>query len=310
MLAFALAAALALPDPVSEPISVAAQPAPLHGTLLKPEGSARAVGLIIVGSGPNDRNGDAPQVGLRAGSYRLLAEALADHGIATVRYDKRGVGQSAAAMVAEEDLRFETYVEDARSWAHRTAEATGAPCVWLIGHSEGAQIAVEAVRDPSVPVCGLVLLSGAGRSASVVLREQIQAGMPEPLRSQALAAIDELSAGRTIASPPGLEALFRSSVQPYVISWLNLDPAEALAAYQGPVMIGQGTTDIQISVTDAQTLHAARPDSTLVVWEGVNHLLKMAPAERMANAATYGDPDLPLADMVAKDVADFILSPR
>ena len=117
----------------------------------------------------------------------------------------------------------------------------------------------------------------------------------------------QLEAGRTVAdTPPALAALFRSSVQPYLISWLPLDPAVLLAAYDGPVFIGQGTTDLQIAVTDAQALAAADSEATLKLWDGVNHLLKTAPADRAANLATYADPALPLAPGVAQDVATFI----
>jgi hypothetical protein len=83
-----------------------------------------------------------------------------------------------------------------------------------------------------------------------------------------------------------------------------------VAAYQGPVMIGQGTTDIQVGLTDANALAAARPDARLTIWQGVNHLLKIAPADRAANIATYSDPTLALAPGVVGDVAGFILQPR
>lgn len=156
-------------------------------------------------------------------------------------------------------------------------------------------------------MCGLILLSGAGRPAGVVLREQLESGLPEPLKTQAFAALSELEAGRTVAdTPPALAALFRPSVQPYLISWLPLDPAALIAAYDGPVFIGQGTTDIQVTTTDANALAAADPKATLKLWDGVNHLLKTAPADRAANMATYANPDLPLAPGVVEDVVGFI----
>ncbi len=171
-------------------------------------------------------------------------------------------------------------------------------------------MALVAAGEGDDAVCGLVLLSGPGRPIGVVLREQL-ATAPEPFLSQALAILAELEAGRPVAEvPPQLAALFRPSVQPYIISWLPLDPAELVAAWDGPVMIGQGTTDIQVGVADAQAMAAARPDAALKLWEGVNHLLKLAPADRAANAATYSNPDLPLAPGVVDDIAGFILQPR
>jgi len=307
MLSLILAAAL-LSDPVATPVVLPAEPAPLHGTLLAPS-ETRAAALIIAGSGPTDRDGNSP-LGVSASSYRLLAEGLAAHGVATVRTDKRGVGESAPALTSEAELAFTDFADDARAWAAETARLTGQPCAWLVGHSEGALVALTAASRDDETICGLVLLSGAGRPIGAVLREQL-APTPEPFLGQALAILAELEAGRPVADvPPQLAGLFRPSVQPYMISWLPLDPAAMVAAYDGPVMIGHGTTDIQVGVADAQALAAARPDATLKIWDGVNHLLKIAPADRAANAATYGNPDLPLAPGVVEDVAGFILQPR
>jgi alpha-beta hydrolase superfamily lysophospholipase len=305
-----LAAAL-LFSPVSTPVELASSPAPLQGVLLTPEGQTRAAAVILPGSGPTDRNGDSAQFGIRAGTYRLLAEGLAEHGVATMRIDKRGIGGSAAAGPAEVDLRFNTYADDARSWAAETAAKTGRPCAWLMGHSEGALVALVAAADDGDKVCGLVLLSGAGRPAGVVLREQLAAGLPEALKARANEILGELEAGRTVADPPAeLAALFRPSVQPYLISWLALDPAQLAAAYDGPIFVGQGTTDIQVSVTDAEAIKAAQPRADLVIWDGVDHVLKTAPADRAANVATYMDPALPLAPGVVEAVADFMLKTR
>lgn len=305
MLTPALLASALLAGPVSTEIALPGQPAPLHGKLLAPENPA-AVAVILPGSGPTDRDGNSP-LGVSASTYRLLAEGLAAQGIATVRIDKRGIAASAAAGPAEADLRFDAYAADARAWATEAASRAGQPCAWLIGHSEGALVALKAVEGGDDKVCGLVLLSGAGRPAGVVIREQLENGLPEPLKTQAFAALTELEAGRTVAdTPPALAALFRPSVQPYLISWLPLDPAALLAAYDGPVFIGQGTTDLQIGVTDAQALAAADPRATLKLWDGVNHPLKTAPADRAANLATYADPTLPLAPGVVEDVGAFI----
>lgn len=309
MLSLILAAAL-LSGPVATPVVLPSEPAPLHGTLLTPEGPTRAVAVILPGSGPTDRDGNSPG-GLVASTYRLLAEGLAEHGVATVRIDKRGVGASAFAAIAEQDLTFQTYADDAREWAAEAARLTGRPCVWLIGHSEGSQVALAAAQDGNESVCGLVLLAGAGRPAGVILRDQFRAGLPEALQAPAFAALEELEAGRTVTdAPPELAALFRPSVQPYLISWISLDPVELIRAYEGPVMIGHGSTDIQVGMVDANALSAARPTAHLVIWEGVNHVLKLAPADRAANIAVYGDPDLPLAPGVVDDVAGFILNSR
>lgn len=308
MLSLILAAAL-MADPVATEVTLPTEPAPVRGTLLAPE-DPRAVAVILPGSGPTDRDGNSA-LGIAAGTYRLLAEGLASEGVATLRIDKRGIAGSASPTFSETDLRFSDYVADARAWAAEAAARTGQPCAWLIGHSEGALVALAATADDHPGVCGLVLLSGAGRPARVVLEEQLGPQLPEPLRSQAFHALAELEAGRTVDdTPPMLAALLRPSVQPYLISWLQLDPAALIAAWDGPVMIGQGATDIQTTETDARAMAAAQPEAKLVLWDGVNHVLKVAPADRAANLATYSDPSLPLAPGVVDDIAGFILQPR
>lgn len=302
-----LAAAL-LFSPVSTPVELASTPAPLHGTLLTPEGDRRAAAVIISGSGPTDRDGDSP-LGVAGGVLRQLAEGLAERGVATLRFDKRGIAASAAAATDEASLTFDTYIDDTRNWAALAARKTGAPCVWLIGHSEGALIA-QAVAADNPDVCGLVLLSPAGRRAGVELRRQLSA-LPQPLQAEAFAVLDELDAGRTVADPPpALAALFRPSVQPYLISWFVVDPEALIADYDRPVLLGHGSTDLQMAPANSEALAKAQPSAERVVFEGLNHVLREAPADPQGNAATYGDASLPLGAEVAPAVADFILKAR
>jgi len=305
MLSLALAAALTV-SPTETPVALPGQPAPLHGTLLTPDGAPRAVAVMLPGSGPTDRNGDSP-LGVRAASTRLLAEALGQQGIASIRYDKRGIGESQAAATDEADLRFDDMATDARAWAAEAVAKTGLPCAWLIGHSEGALVALVAAQASGTPVCGLVLIAGAGRPAGAVLREQLNAALPEALKPAAMSALDDLEAGRPTEAPAALAAVFRPSVQPYLMSWLPLDPATLAADYDGPILIVQGDHDLQIPMSDAERVAAAQPRAELVRLEGVNHVLKVAPADRAGNLATYADPALPLAPGVAEAVGGFIL---
>lgn len=301
----ALALSLALIQPAPTPLDVSVQTSPgaLAGTLLN-AGPGTPAALIIAGSGPTDRNGDSA-LGVSAGTYRLLAEGLAAEGVTTLRYDKRGVGGSAAAMMPESELRFGSFVEDARTMASWLRRETGQGCVWLIGHSEGALIG-QAAAVANDDVCGLVLVSGAGRPADVILREQLRAATPEPYLSQAIAAIDDMAAGRTADCPAPLMAICRPSVQPYISSWMAMDPVAMAAAEARPTLVVQGSTDIQTTVADAQALAGAREGIELVVLDGVNHVLKAAPLDRAANLATYADPNQPLADGVIEAIAGFI----
>lgn len=303
-LATGLLALLAVSAPArADEVTVPAPPGELHGTLLKAGGKAPPV-LIIAGSGPTDRDGNSA-LGLSSNTYKLLAEGLAAKGISSLRYDKRGVGESRAAMVKQSDLRIQTYADDAANMAAALRKQTAARCVWLMGHSEGALLAELVAQKPD-GICGVVLIAGAGQKIADVMRQQLSV-MPEPARGKALAAIAELEAGRLVPNPPAQPLnLFYTEVQPYLISWMAADPAKLVSAINLPVLILQGETDIQVSVADAKALAAAKPGAKLVLLPGVNHILKTAPAERNANIATYTDPALPLAPGLVDTIAAFM----
>jgi uncharacterized protein len=288
-------------------VAISGGKAPLYGTLTLPAGDGKVPAVLIVaGSGPTDRDGNNP-LGVKAGSYRLLAEGLAADGIASLRFDKRGIGQSAAAMTAEADLRFDDSVADAVAWTDFLRAQPRVSCVVILGHSEGSLVGMIAATEAKV--CGYISVSGLARDGADVLADQLTANpnLPAALLAQARTDLASLKAGRTVAAPPpALAALFRPSVQPYLISWFAKDPTKILAAVTVPVLIVQGTHDIQVPVSEAKTLAAAKPDAKLVLLDGVNHILKAAPEERNANVATYANPALPLAPGVVPAIAEFV----
>jgi pimeloyl-ACP methyl ester carboxylesterase len=281
--------------------------APLHGALLVPDGRASSAAVLIVaGSGPTDRDSNSIIPGVKPNTLKMLAQGLAAQGITSLRFDKRGIGASAPALTSEVDLTFDTYIDDVVAWAKFLSAQPGVRCVVILGHSEGALLATEAARKATT--CGVVSVSGSGRPAGDLLKAQLTAAqMPDALRAEAFASIDKLRAGQRVETvSPQLMSLFRPSVQPYMISWLPLDPAADLATLKAPVLIIQGETDLQVEVADARLLAKARPDAKLLLLDGVNHVLKPAPADRAANIATYADPDLPLDPRVVPAVAAFV----
>jgi fermentation-respiration switch protein FrsA (DUF1100 family) len=151
-----------------------------------------------------------------------------------------------------------------------------------------------------------VSLAGAGRSAPEGLREQLSKNLTGELKEQGLKILDELAAGRPVADVPrALAAEFRPSVQPYLFSWFKYDPAREIVALKAPVLIVQGTTDVQIALEDARKLKAAKPDATLLVLDDMNHVLKTAKTPEEQRKA-YTDPTVPLAPGLADKVAAFL----
>ena len=306
---FAAAAAAAI-TPVSIPIEATGPLAPLKGTLVRPAGDGPVV-ILIPGSGPTDRDGNSP-LGVRASTYRLLAEGLAQRGIATLRIDKRGMFDSRRAVADGNDVTLPEYATDLRAWIRVVRARTGVSCVWLLGHSEGGLVALLTAQD-TADVCGLILVSTAGRKMGVVLREQLRADPANaPMLAQADAAIDALEHGRAVdvsTMHPALAPLFAQPIQKYMRSLMSYDPAAMIAKIRKPLLILQGDRDLQVGVKDAGRLKAANPRALLEILVGANHVLKeVASADVEANLAAYGDPALPLATRAVPAIADFVLN--
>ncbi len=277
--------------------------------MLAPSSGHAPMVLIIPGSGPIDRDGNSG-AGLKAASYKLLAEGLAGRGIGSVRIDKRGMYASGAAVPDANAVTIDDYATDVRAWIGTIRQKTGAPCVWLLGHSEGALVALVAGKNPS-DICGLVLVSAPGRPLGEVLREQLRSNPANaPILDQAVAAVDSLEAGKRVDTKnmnPALMPLFRPQVQGFLINEFSYDPAKLVAAFPKPVLILRGQRDLQVSEQDARRLHDANPKTKLVLLPDTNHVLKAVTSGDMAaNIATYADPSLPLAPGVVNTVADFI----
>ena len=300
------------PAPSDSPVEIAARGGKVFGSLRMPApvGGQVPVALLIAGSGPTDRDGNSPGASGKRNTHRMLAEALAAEGIASVRYDKRGIAASVIKDVKEADMRFDDLVVDAAAWITLLRNDARFSSVTVVGHSEGSLVGMLAARMARADA--FISLAGIARPLSDVLRDQLRA---QPLTPE-LAATSEtilqgLEAGKTTATvPPVLAALFRPSVQPYLISVFAYRPSIEIAALRVPTLLVQGTTDIQVAVAEAEALKAARPEATLSVIEGMNHVLKTAPADRAANIATYSDPDRPLANGLATTLTSFIRSVR
>ncbi len=282
---------------------------PLVGTMLAPDNADAPVVLIVPGSGPTDHDGNGPR-GLKAATYRLLAEDLATRGIASVRIDKRGQYASRAAVIDPNAVTIGDYASDVRTWVTTIRHRTGAACVWVLGHSEGGLVALVAAQKPE-GMCGLILVATVGRPLGDVLRDQLRSNPANaPVLELGLAAIDDLEAGKHVEKdliPPALLPLLRPAVQDFLIGAFALDPLALIAARREPVLILQGTRDIQVRVADAERLLKADPHARLVLLPGTNHVLKVVKSDdRDANVASYANPDLPLAPGVADAISAFV----
>jgi len=276
----------------------------LEGTLMKPASNAyKMVALMIAGSGPTDRDGN--NQAMKNNSLKMMASELAKNGIASLRYDKRGIGNSKNAGLKEADLRFENYVNDAKEWVVYLKIELKFNQIAVIGHSEGSLIGMIVSQDKNVNK--YVSIAGAGQPADQIIREQLKS-QPLSVSIPSTTILDDLVKGRTVENIPQiLNGLFRPSVQPYMISWFKYDPQKEIAKLKIPVLIVQGTTDIQVSPDDANRLAKAQPNSKLVIIEGMNHVMKPASFDRQMNILTYSQPDLAIKKELIDNLIPFLI---
>ncbi len=276
----------------------------LEGTLITPEiQNTKYVALIIAGSGPTDRDGNNPQ--MVNNSLKMLAEALAKKGISSLRYDKRGIGKSKAAGLKESELRFDNYINDAKSWVDYLDNQENFNNIIIIGHSEGSLLGMVASQQKNVEK--FISIAGAGQPIDQTIREQLKAQPPIVLE-QSIPILDKLLQGSTVDNiPTYLNSLFRPSIQPYMISWFKYDPQKEIAKLNKSVLIIQGSTDIQVSLSDADKLSVANKRAKKVIIKNMNHVFKEASLDRQSNFQTYNQPELPIKPELIQAISEFII---
>ncbi|MTH16218.1 alpha/beta fold hydrolase [Flavobacterium sp. LC2016-01] len=274
----------------------------LYGTLTVPDVTKKCpVALIIAGSGPTDRNGNNPM--MKNNSLKMLAEALAKNGIASLRYDKRGIGESKSSGADETSLVFENYTEDAKSWINFLKQDKRFSQITIIGHSEGSLIGMIAGAKANK----FVSIAGAGESADKLLKEQISSKSNKQIEEMTFPIIDSLKSGNKVKKvDPLLNSLFRASIQPYLISWFKYDPQTEIKKLAVPILIIQGNKDLQVNVSDAESLSKASKNAELVIVDKMNHVLKIIDGDNKANFESYNNESLPISEDLTNKIISFI----
>ncbi|GGJ89018.1 hypothetical protein GCM10007063_09550 [Lentibacillus kapialis] len=297
-------------DPVNEKdenfLSVKTGEATLYGELEEPEGEGPfPVMLIIPGSGPTDRNGNSNAIEGKNNSLKMLAKRLAEQGIASVRYDKRGVGKNLEAAIPENELKFDQFVTDAVQWTELLEQKETFSGIGIIGHSQGSLVGMLTAQEGYADL--FISLAGAGRSIDQVLYEQLQSQLSEESLLKAESILKKLKQGENEQDVSReLQSVFRPSLQEFIGSWIQYDPADEIAALEVPALIVGGGRDLQVPESEAELLHKAQPNADLLILDKMNHILKEAPEDEVDNLKTYSNPDLPLADGLTDGIVDFL----
>ena len=276
----------------------------LYGTLLS-KNKQQKIAIIVAGSGPTDRNGNSTMAP-PTNEYEMLAHSLDSQNIATFRYDKRGVAKSTFPDFKEKDIVFDDYVKDAEKIFDYLDDTLGFKNIYFIGHSEGSLIAMLASQKNKVK--GYISIAGAGRPIDVILEEQMQhQPLPDSVKQQIPVIFNQLKQGKEVDNiPTDLAPLFRKSVQPYMISWLKYSPEKEIKKLNCPILILQGSCDIQVKEEDANNLHEANKKSILEIIPSMSHTLKNAGKNCLYETRTYTDGDMPIEKLLVEDIVKFI----
>lgn len=276
----------------------------LKGTLSLPEEESNTAILLIAGSGPTDRNGNSA-LGLNNNSLKMVAHQLTEGGYTVLRFDKRGIAESKGAVTDPSSLRFDHFVDDAKSWLGLLSDK-GYTNLIIIGHSQGSLVGMLAAQG-NRNVKALVSIAGLAEDSGEAIVRQLNAQSPV-LAEDARINIDSIKAGYTVTRfNPYLISIFGPAIQPFLKSYIAYTPAKEIQKLNIPVLIINGTNDLQVGVDQASSLKEAYSSGEIIIIEGMNHVLKDVPENDLtANAASYNNPELPLSDGLVASILNFI----
>ncbi len=304
----------------------------LAGTLSIPDGKGPFPAVVLIGgSGPatRDENGFGHKI------FWVLADALNRRGIAVLRYDKRGVGQSGGDFASAAIPDFADDAEAAVTFLKSRPEIA-TDHIGLIGHSEGGAIApMIAVRNPSVRF--VVLMAGPGMRLGALLNDQTAriaraSGMPEDQIARRSAfftkAYKDLKAAKSDAealsiaradmaqaaadhfiAPENAETVARQLTSAWWRQAVDYDPIPVLQKLRVAVLALNGTNDLYVPLEDnLPAIKAALkddPDVTIVELPGLNHMFQTA---KIGTAAESVELEETMAPAALKRITDWVVA--
>jgi len=271
----------------------------VDGTLLTPDGIEQPpLVIFIAGSGPTDRNGN--QALMKNNMLKKLAESLSERGIATFRYDKRVVKQLRTRNL-DKNIRFDDFVTDAKSVINHF-KSTYSNLI-VAGHSQGSLVGLLTL---DAGANGFISLAGAANSIDQIILEQISKSAPF-FTADTKRVLDLLKSGQTTTDfPPALSSIFNLDLQPFMSNWMQYNPKDLIKKLEIPVLIINGTKDLQVAITEAQQLKEAKEEAQLEIIENMNHLLFEINGDDLVNSKSYNDNSYVVIPQVIEIITAFI----
>ena len=274
----------------------------IDGSLVTPKSNpSKSLVIIIAGSGPTNRNGN--QNFLKSNNLKKLAIALAENNIASFRYDKRIVKQIRTGNVDVKNMRFEDFVNDAKDVITYFSSKAEFSKLYIAGHSQGSLVGMLAIDEK---IDGFISLEGAGQNIGDVIVDQIN-NTARQYVEDTRKVVKKLKAGQTTTNfPQALQAMFNLETQPFMISWMAYNPTEIIASIKQPVLIVNGTKDLQVSAEEAKLLANAREDTSIRIIDNMNHVLFTIEGDKLENSKSYGESFRPINPELIESIVLFI----
>ena len=274
----------------------------IDGTLLLPNTIEKPnLVIIIASSGPTDRDGN--QNFLKSNSLKKLAEGISAKNIATFRFDKRIVKQIRKGKV-EQDMMFDDFIVDAKSVLAYFKDTKKYNKIYIAGHGQGSLVGMLAAKDKAD---GFISIAGAGQSIGNVIIEQVEKTVPMYLEDTKR-VIKVLEAGKTTTDfPPALATIFNLEVQPFMANWMSYYPQKVINKLEMPILIINGTKDLQVSEAEAKLLKEAAPKAEIKIIDKMNHILVPIHGDDLENSKSYNETGRKLAPELIEAIVAFVI---
>lgn len=274
----------------------------VDGTLLTPNDIEKPIlAIIIAGSGSTDRNGN--QDFLKSNNLKKLAERLSNNNVATFRYDKRIVKQIKNGKF-DKNIMFDDFVTDAVSVIEYFKKTNSYSKIYIIGHSQGSLVGMLAAKDRAD---GFISIAGAGQSIDYVIIDQIQK-TAQLYSEDAKRVFDLMRQGKTTPDyPQALSSIFDIEIQPFMMNWMRYNPQDIIKSLDIPILIINGTKDLQVTVEEANLLKNASQNAELIIVEKMNHVLFIIDGDDLENSKSYNESARKISEDVVSSILEFII---
>lgn len=270
----------------------------LPGILTRPHGGNSYVPLVVLvaGAGPTDRDGNNYNVPGKTNVLKLLATGLAERGIASFRYDKRGSGQAYRYESREQQVSFNRHASDLVAILEKLQKEVGISRFVIAAMNEGAWTAALAINKATsrgIPVDGFAVLDASGKKPLDILRENL-AELDDSVRKEAEKIIQAILDGVPYKEPSEpLRDFFSPQKREWLYSWLTMNPAQEIASIKAPLILVRGEKDQQVPEDEFQLLMTLRPNAIARLIPGMNYMLKKV-ATSEENYDSFTNPDYPI----------------